>query len=767
MSTTHRPLRVAVYVCLVLSLVAAVTMLRPESRIGNEAIANAIENLATEKVMVIMVDGLRLQESYKASETTRSLRPPVNYTPRLTDELFPLGTLYRDAKTGVFNSTTTSCTNTLMTGTWQEGPNRGRGLELDEEDFVDNRSLDRTMLEQARITLGLAQDEVAFITDKLNTRISDHSYHPGAGSAFSPTYASFITRFNGTEPLGEETFVDPLDNSMVEVLDVARGLMDSSAPDLMFLCLGLVDIAGHRAVRQDLSDYELYTESITVFDELLVDFWNEVQMHPDYGGKTTMILCADHGRHEDHNVRSFGEHTGTCDGTREIILFTIGPDSPQGLEVNRRVYQTSIAPTAARMLGIELPESADQPLYEALGLTSGLEIQPFIRNTEIAIDPNGVLVAAYRRTDRGGNHQIAVQRKPPGASSFESPVVLQTHRWRSPQFLDYPTIVTDGPDIHVAAWRWNDSQRAKGVNHEYLYWKSSDAGVSFTTDPAVLTTGRLEDTESGYASLGQAELHVSGNKDIFYVPTIQYPTSGNQSVIVRLSSAEFGSPDPEKVPEDTISDVRRVGHHRWLDILEGSAGTTYGTYAILQVPTDPDITPFRATWEIYAKDFSATGGSTPAWRLTDNNSVPDLQPSSAIETDGPEDRIHLVYATLTQSEGWQLVATTSTDLVNGTFTPRMQITSGPEESWEPDILYHDGIVHVVYTRFDTTPQGEIYYLRLLNGSPITLPLNLSNTAGESRNPRVVLDPDETKIHVVWEEASANEGYRLEHVFLNL
>lgn len=732
-------------------------------RSPSSAVAKRAKSLETEKVLYVMLDGLRLQESYKAAQfANTALRVPVDYTQRLTNELIPSGTLYTNAVTGAFGTTTTGCTNTLVTGAWGEGPNRGRGLDLDDEDFVDNRSFARTLFEKARDDLSLPQNKVAFISDKLNTRLSDRSYHPAGGDPLRPEFHFFTTRFNGTEPLGEETFVDPKDNSLVEVLDTAEIMMNSSEPDLMFLCMGLVDIAGHRAIREGQSDFQLYADSIVVWDELLTTFWFDVvQKHPAYAGKTTMILTADHGRHEDHDRRSFGEHQGTCDGCREIIMLVTGPDTAPGFVSSRRVYQADVAPTVARLMGLDLPESTGRVMYESIGLTSGLEHPAYISGLDAALDDTGAVHAAYRRAHSNGDSQLVYQRAPFG-QGLESPKILESFSWRSPRFIDYPTITTEGSDVHIVAWQWEDEDRAQGLNHRYRYFESTDGGSTFTPAIEPLLTGFTEDApQAGMVSLGQPEIEVINGTKHLFAPSIFYPTGGNMSALVRFSGTEF-SPGNPKIVEDSINEVRRFGHHRDVSIMADSDGDLWATYALLRIPTNPDLEPYRATWEIEVKNTTKTSSSTPGQRLTDNNIYPYIQPSASIELAPPGlrgagDRMHIVYAG-SEADGFQLHYISSIDLDQGIWEAPVAITTGPARAWEPSIAFHDGLVHVAYTSFDPGEEGDIYYVQLLEGTPVTVPVNISSTAGVSRNPRLLLDDANSRLHIVWEERSSSGAF---------
>ncbi len=728
-----------------------------------DAVAAGGTTFATEKVFVVFIDGIRLQDSYKAADfraTEFGLASPADQTTRFTNILRPIGTLYTNARTGVTNTVTTPCTNNIVTGAWHEGPNRGRGIEIDDDEYIDNRTLVRTIFERARGELGLPQSKVAFVTDKLNTRLSDHSYHPGGGISQAPTYLPFSPRFNDLEPEGEETFVDLDSNSMRDVLQTTFDLMDTSSPDLLFVGLGLVDIAGHRAVSNDRDDFGFYLDSIRAFDELLIELWDGIQAHPDYGGKSTVILVSDHGRHEDHTPTSFGSHTGTCDGIRDLMLFVVGPDTPAGLEVDRRAFQVDIAPTVARLMGFDVPESTGRPLYEAIGVTPGAEHPLYLTGTHADIDDLGTIHAVSRRSTGGGDFEIVVQSAA-WDGDFGTPQVLASEPWTSERFLDYPEIVTVGSQVDVAAWRWNEDARDLRRNHEILTWSSNDRGVTFPSVPQLLLTGRTEDSSIGFTSISDFDLSWVGGKKTFLIPTVQYPGYRNLATVARIAAPVLSRFMPRTI-EDEISDVRRFGHQRDAELVEASDGTLYGTWSSMLLPTDTGTDPIRATWDILVKDLTNTEATDEPWRLTDNDLDTDVQPALAMDTEGATDQLHVVFSKWDATDGFQVWTTASTDLSTGTFRPLSRLTDAPSQSWEPDALFADGLLHVVYTSYAPGEDGEVFYVPVLNGTAVGVPTNLSDSAGlESRNPVLLLDATRDLLQIVWEEELPGGGFGLE------
>jgi len=713
---------------------------------ADPALRRKASALTADKVIVVGVDGLRLQESYKFYEMQSPYFPQQNHTPRLTAELIPQGTLYTNAQTGVFTTITTPCMNTIVTGAWEGGPNRGRGEGDPDTEYVDNRTFDRTIFEIARRYLSLRQESVGYVTDKLNSLLSSQSYHPAGGDPFAPETHVFLTRFNGDEPSGDETYVDPLNNSDRDVFLSALEAMDTSEPRLLFLWTGNVDIAGHRSISQETIDYSFYAEAIEVWDGLIADFWQEVQARPAYRDRTTLIIVSDHGRHDDHDSEAYGSHEGTCSGTRDLMLLVIGPDTPQGLVVGRRVFQSDIAPTVARVLGMPLPEATGQPLYESLVLAPGPDSRRYLREMRATVDDRDCVHAVYRTADESGNDRIVVQQAMPGGE-FGEPVVVSSVPWDSPYFFAFPDILSDELGIHVVAWKWTEE------NHEYVYWQSVDGGRNFSSPPLPIAEGKVEESPSGHMTLGWPRVFSLLGREHVAAPTVAYRNAGASTLLMRLEYEGFEN-SIDRMEEDRVPDYRRFGHHRWVEMAESSNGDIYGSYAALQVPTDVNTDPFRSTWEIFFKDLTQTGSSQSAVRLTDDNAIPYVMPSMAVDREA-DDTVHLVYAGLVDGV-FQLHYVRSLNEAKTVWTPPVILTDSHTGAWEPSIAVMNGTLHVVYTDYQTG-DGDIYYLKVRDDQILEGPANLSYTAGISRNPKLLVPRFYPHLHVVWEEEGEERG----------
>ena len=752
--------RIQVLVCVVLAAVLATRLAWVDlfGASSSEMVPYPESPAGPHNVILVMVDGLRLQDSYKADRFDGGLRGARDYTPRMTSELLPEGTLYSEAVTGAFNTITTACTNTIVTGAWHEGPNRGRGAEATDEDYVDNRTFDRTVFELARRQLGLDGDRVVFISDKLNTRLSDFGYHPLGGPDWSPRKRVFLTRFNEEESYKQETWIDPVRNSDRKVFDAAIEALDELEPRMMFLGFGNLDIAGHRSTKDTDADFRFYSRAIEVFDNLLVNLWHEIQARPAYRDNTTMIVIGDHGRHSDHDVAAYGSHQGTCEGTRNILCFVAGPYTPRGLVVERRVFQTAILPTIASLLDIDTPEATGRPLYEAIGILPDIESEPYARNLDVAIQGNEIWTV-IRRGDATGTDRIELRSIDEHGELGKPRTIVKTP-WHAGEFHDLPEIAIDGETVHVAAWHWTEA------NHEIVHWSTNDDGRSFR-GPRVLASGKTEDSRFGEISLRDFEIAVRNGTSHLILPAIAQPGGGNGSILAEIRSEGFAE-GATKARRDRFGRPRRIGHHRWVDPAFDRDGELWTAFSALGLPTTK-MTTTRSTWEIFTKRLADSSLDASPGRLTDNNIVPHVMPALAIGPDVREsarpnaERATLVYAGL---DGGTFALFGATAPVQGDDldfeTPRIWVRSDAG-AWQPDAAADPGgTVHLVYVDY-TTGNGDVHYLRTGPDGPLGKPVNLSRSPGESRSPRVLIDASGNP-RVVWEEQDPETGFRIEHAF---
>lgn len=128
---------------------------------------------------------------------------------------------------------------------------------------------------------------------------------------------------------------------------VARRLMQQLAPSMLWITLHDIDIAHAGA-------YSLYIEGIRRTDRLCAEIWKEIQIQPEYAGKTAMFILPDFGRDSDTDAGGNGfQHHRTGDVlSRTTWMMVMAPGVRQGAIVDRPIESTDLAPTLGALLGV-------------------------------------------------------------------------------------------------------------------------------------------------------------------------------------------------------------------------------------------------------------------------------------------------------------------------------------------------------------------------------------------------------------------------------
>lgn len=135
-------------------------------------------------------------------------------------------------------------------------------------------------------------------------------------------------------------------------------------PRVLFVGFGETDEWAHSG------RYDQYLYAAHRFDQFVADLWNEMQSLPQYKGKTTFVITADHGRGRTHS--DWKDHGRDIEGAEEIWIAVLGPDTPPLGERARTLpaTQAQIAATVAALLGKdyrqEVPAAAP-PLPDVTG----------------------------------------------------------------------------------------------------------------------------------------------------------------------------------------------------------------------------------------------------------------------------------------------------------------------------------------------------------------------------------------------------------------
>ncbi|WP_226646476.1 alkaline phosphatase family protein [Mesobacillus subterraneus] len=257
------------------------------------------ENGLSDKVIVIVIDGMRKERFYEAN------------TPFL-DQLKENGTEYLNMET-VYPARTVVCFSSMFTGTYpfEHGikSNMVYKLGVNTETIFDSL---RKVGKRGRL-LGIAH-----LVDAMGSDVET------------------------------VTAVMHKDKADTNMLARARKIMDEQDPDLFIVQMIGTDQVGHsRGVL-----YDDYIEKIEEADALIQEFvqWleNEGKME-----NTTLVVCADHGQAD-----GIGGHGHLDEGERFVPFFMHGPHIAKGNKVQEKHSLVSLAPTISYLMGAPYPANS-------------------------------------------------------------------------------------------------------------------------------------------------------------------------------------------------------------------------------------------------------------------------------------------------------------------------------------------------------------------------------------------------------------------------
>ena len=140
---------------------------------------------------------------------------------------------------------------------------------------------------------------------------------------------------------------------------MAKEYIREFRPRVIHIGLVETDNYGHEGV------YDNVLNSANMADAWIADLWGMLQSLPEYRGKTTLLLLADHGR-GDKIKDQWTSHDSSIPGADEIWFAAIGPGIRPLGEIKRdeQLYQAQLAQTIAQLLGLRF--IAEHPVEEAI-----------------------------------------------------------------------------------------------------------------------------------------------------------------------------------------------------------------------------------------------------------------------------------------------------------------------------------------------------------------------------------------------------------------
>ncbi|HVP47517.1 MAG TPA: sulfatase-like hydrolase/transferase [Bryobacteraceae bacterium] len=119
--------------------------------------------------------------------------------------------------------------------------------------------------------------------------------------------------------------------------------------------------------------YNRVLDAINYLDRCLAKLWDTIQDLPEYRGKTTFIVTADHGR--GGTLKDWDSHGKEVAGAQQIWMAIAGPDTPAAGEAANvpEIFQRDVAPTMIDLMGVDYHEYAGvlgKPIALALPRTA-------------------------------------------------------------------------------------------------------------------------------------------------------------------------------------------------------------------------------------------------------------------------------------------------------------------------------------------------------------------------------------------------------------
>lgn len=160
----------------------------------------------------------------------------------------------------------------------------------------------------------------------------------------------------GTDLTGREKFLNELLNQIPSPWNTVRldafthhyaiEFVKKNQPRVLYVAFGETDDFAHDG------NYQAYIHSVNQTDAFIKELWEYVQSDPVYKDKTTFIISTDHGR-GTKPINHWRDHGSDINGAEEIWIAVLGPDTQAYGEMKKtmQLFQTQIAKTIAYMLG--------------------------------------------------------------------------------------------------------------------------------------------------------------------------------------------------------------------------------------------------------------------------------------------------------------------------------------------------------------------------------------------------------------------------------
>lgn len=331
---------------------------------------------AQNRVIVVMIDGLRWQEVFRGADSTLVNNKEFGNVDMMKadfwratgDErrkaLMPF-TWEHIAKSGVMiGNRDKGCNMSVANGMWFSYPGYSETLcgyaddaNINSNDPVDNPN--KTVFEIANNTPQYKGKVLVFGSWGRFIQIFNENR---SGLEINANYRHSMSK----QPTERELYIDKMQDGAPryweeERFDVftheyALEAMKTRHPELMFVGYGDTDEWAHAG------KYRLYLEAANDADRFISELWEQAQSDPFYKDKTTFIIVCDHGRGST-TMTDWRDHYYKIPNSNQTWLMAFGKGVPAKGELTSGEYHNNqVAATIASLLGIEF-----SPKHEGVG----------------------------------------------------------------------------------------------------------------------------------------------------------------------------------------------------------------------------------------------------------------------------------------------------------------------------------------------------------------------------------------------------------------
>lgn len=369
--------KIGILIILATVIVACNQQKKAEKTSSKTPIASELENDNSQKVFLLMLDGLRWQELFTGADSL--LIANKEYT---HDSAFVAKKYWRTSPTERRKELMPFFWNTIATKGQIYGNRKyGSKVNLTNKHWFSYPGY-------SEILCGFADDERINSNDKTNNPnqtilelVNQQPEFKGKVTAFgswdvfpyiiNEDRAGFYVNAGyreakGTDVTENEKQLNKLQKQAVRPWESVRQdvfthnyafeFVKKKHPKLMFISYGETDDFAHDG------DYTHYLLSAENTDAMIKELWDYCQSNPYYKNKTTFIITTDHGR-GTQPLDTWKSHGSKIKNSDETWIATIGPNIKAKGEIKEQaqLHNSQIATTIQKILGVTvLPKKSNQ-----------------------------------------------------------------------------------------------------------------------------------------------------------------------------------------------------------------------------------------------------------------------------------------------------------------------------------------------------------------------------------------------------------------------